>query len=69
MYHFDVKAAFLNKDIQEEVYVDQPKGYAVKGIEHKVYQLRKALYGLKEAHKAWYSKINHRFQCLGFVRS
>jgi hypothetical protein len=47
VHHMDVKFAFLNGDLKEEVYVCQPPGYAVAGEERKVYRLRKALYGLR----------------------
>lgn len=57
-YHFDVKSAFLNGEILEEVFVNQPEGYAVKGYEQLVCKLNKALYGLKQAPRAWYSKID-----------
>ena len=49
MYQMDVKSAFLNGILEEEVYVDHPLGYTIKGHEDKVYKLKKALYGLKEA--------------------
>ena len=49
VHHLDVKTAFLNGDINEEVYVAQPKGYVKKGQEQLVYKLFKALYGLKQA--------------------
>lgn len=52
MYHMDVKSAFLNGPLDEEVFVDQPEGFAVKGQESKVYRLNKALYGLKQAPRA-----------------
>ena len=42
----DVKSAFLNDDLKEEVYVRQPSGFAVTGEEDKVYRMRKALYSL-----------------------
>ena len=45
----DVKSAFLNDDLKEEVYEHQPPGHAVAGEEGKVYHLRKALYGLHQA--------------------
>jgi len=48
VHHLDVKSAFLNGDLKEEVYVQQPPGFAVPGEEGKVYRLRKALYGLRE---------------------
>ena len=49
VHHMDMKSAFLNGDLKEEVYVCQPPGYAVAGEEGKVYRLRKALYGLRQA--------------------
>ena len=45
----DVKFSFLNGLLKEEVYVEQPLGYEVVGEEHKVYQLKRSLYGLKES--------------------
>jgi len=47
VYQMDVNSAFLNGILEEEVYVDHPPGYVVQGQEHKVYKLKKALYGLK----------------------
>ena len=49
VYHLDVKSAFLNGFLQEEVYIEQPQGFVVQGSEEKVYKLHKALYGLKQA--------------------
>ena len=49
IYHMDVKSAFLNGDLKEEVYVEQPAGFIRKGNEHKVFKLKKALYGLHQA--------------------
>jgi hypothetical protein len=43
----DVKSAFLNDDLKEEVYVHQPPGFVIPGKENKVLRLRKALYGLR----------------------
>eukprot|EP00253_Pinus_taeda_P010859 PITA_10859 len=58
VYQMDVKSAFLNEVLKEEVYVEQPLGYEKKGEEHKVCKLKKALYGLKQAPRAWYSRID-----------
>ena len=53
VYQMDVKSAFLNGILEEEVYVDQPPRYIVKGNEYKVFKLKKSLYGLKQAPRAW----------------
>ena len=47
IYQLDVKSAFLNGILEEEVSVEQPKGFMVEGEEDKVYRLKKASYGLK----------------------
>ena len=46
VHHLDVKSAFLNGELAKTVFVRQPPGFAVKGEEHRVLRLRKALYGL-----------------------
>lgn len=58
VHHLDVKSAFLNGELSEEVYVSQPRGYEKEGEDHKVYKLFKALYGLRQAPHAWYSRLN-----------
>ena len=67
IHHLDVKSAFLNGELEEEICVRQPEGFEVVGQEEKVYRLYKALYGLKQAPRAWYAKIdahllNHNFR-------
>lgn len=69
VFQLDVKSAFLNGILQEEIYVEQPEGFCVAEPEHKVYKLKKALYGLKQAPRAWYSKIDAYLTDLGFERS
>ncbi|KAF0907393.1 hypothetical protein E2562_015885 [Oryza meyeriana var. granulata] len=66
VHHMDVKSAFLNGELAEEVYVQQPPGFAVDGQEHKVYRLRKALYGLLQAPRAWNAKLDDSLMSLGF---
>jgi Reverse transcriptase (RNA-dependent DNA polymerase). len=62
----DVKSAFLNGDLAEEVYVKQPPGFVVAGEEDKVLRLRKALYGLQQAPRAWNAKLDCTLKELGF---
>jgi len=64
----DVKSAFLNGYLEEEVYVEQLIGYVRKDQEHKVLKFKKALYGLKQAPWAWNSKIDEHFQANGFIK-
>jgi hypothetical protein len=54
LYQMDVKSAFLNEPIKEEVYVEQPPGFEDSEYPNHVYKLSKALYGLKQALRAWY---------------
>nr|GEW18375.1 retrovirus-related Pol polyprotein from transposon TNT 1-94 [Tanacetum cinerariifolium] len=58
IYQMDVKTAFLNGSLKEEVYVAQPDGFVDLDHPEKVYLLRKALYGLKQAPRAWYDELS-----------
>jgi hypothetical protein len=69
VHQMDVKSAFLNGELLEEVYVQQPPGFVLKGHEGKVLRLVKALYGLRQAPRAWYSKLDGALLQLGFRRS
>ena len=69
LYQLDIKSAFLNGKLEEEIYVEQPQGFVVDGEENKVYKLKKALYGLKQAPRAWYTQIDNYFIENGFIRS
>ncbi|KAJ9561724.1 hypothetical protein OSB04_006884 [Centaurea solstitialis] len=68
VHHLDVKSAFLNGTIQEEVYVTQPNGFVVAGKEQMVYKLHKALYGLRQAPRAWNIRLDKALKDLGFQR-
>ena len=57
----DVKSAFLNRYLEEELYVEQPIGFVVEGREDKVLKLKKALYGLKQAPIVWNSRVDKYF--------
>jgi hypothetical protein len=66
LHQIDVKMAFLNGDLLENVYMAQPKGFTVKGKEHLRCHLKKFIYGLKQASKQWYLKFNETIRKFGF---
>lgn len=57
-HHFDVSSAFLNGDLAETIYMEQPDGFESKDNRDKVCKLRKALYGLKQSSRVWNVKVN-----------
>eukprot|EP00253_Pinus_taeda_P017265 PITA_17265 len=65
----DVKTTFLHGMLQEEVYVEQPQGFEVEDRRTHVCRLKKALYRLKQASRAWYACIDSYLVKLGFTRS
>ncbi|GJR79124.1 gag-pol polyprotein [Tanacetum coccineum] len=67
IYQMDVKTAFLNGSLKEEVYVAQPDGFVDPDHPEKVYRLRKALYGLKQAPRAWYDELSKFLISKGFT--
>ena len=67
LYQIDVKSAFLNGYINEEVYVEQPPGFEDDKKPNHVYKLKKALYGLKQAPRAWYERLRDFLLSKGFV--
>ncbi|GKE54215.1 retrovirus-related pol polyprotein from transposon TNT 1-94 [Tanacetum coccineum] len=58
IYQMDVKMDFLNGEIKEEVYVSQPEGFVDQDNPSHVYKLKKALYGIKQAPRAWYDMLS-----------
>nr|GFA20317.1 hypothetical protein [Tanacetum cinerariifolium] len=68
IYQMDVKTAFLNGPLKEEVYVAQPYGFVDPDHLEKVYRLRKALYGLKQAPRAWYDELLKFLTSKGFTK-
>jgi hypothetical protein len=65
----DVKFTFLNEDLKEEVYARQLVGFVIPGQEGKVLRLKKALYGLWQALRAWNSRLNNTLKKMNFVHS
>jgi hypothetical protein len=57
LHQMDVKTAFLNGQVDEEVYIEQPEGFVVHRNASHVCKLKKALHGLKQAPRAWYARI------------
>ncbi|GJT95629.1 retrovirus-related pol polyprotein from transposon TNT 1-94 [Tanacetum coccineum] len=68
IYQMDVKMAFLNGLLKEEVYVTQPDGFVDPDHPENVYRLRKALYGLKQAPRAWYDELLNFLMSKGFTK-
>ncbi|KAK6153453.1 hypothetical protein DH2020_013092 [Rehmannia glutinosa] len=64
----DVKSAFLNGLLEEEIYVEQPPGFEQKTLGDKVYKLKKVLYGLKQAPRAWYDTLSQFLMDNGFTK-
>ncbi|KAG8480141.1 hypothetical protein CXB51_024917 [Gossypium anomalum] len=69
IHQLDVKSAFLNGFLKEEIFIEQPEGFKVPGEEDKVYKLKKALYGLKQAPRAWYDRVDEYLSKLEFEKS
>ncbi|GJV21701.1 zinc finger, CCHC-type containing protein [Tanacetum coccineum] len=67
IYQMDVKTAFLNGDLEEEVYMNQPQGFIMPGNENKVCKLIKSLYGLKQAPKQWHQKFDEVVLSNGYL--
>ena len=69
IHQMDVKIVFLNGVIEEEVYIEQPKGFETHEQKTHVCKLKKALYGLKQVSRASYGRIDSYLQKMGFVKS
>jgi hypothetical protein len=69
LHQMDVKTTFLNGAIEEEVYIEQPKGFEVHSRDTHVCRLKKDLYGLKQAPRDWYARMDNYLTRLGFSKS
>ena len=68
VYQMDVKLAFLNREIDEEVYIEQPKGCPLIDDKDIICRLKKSLYGLKQAPKTWYASLDKHLTKLGYSK-
>jgi hypothetical protein len=68
LHQMDVKTAFLNGVLEEEIYMQQPEGFVQSGKEHLVCKLKRTLYGLKQSPRVWYQTIDKFFADMGFKR-
>jgi hypothetical protein len=69
LHQMNVKTTFLNGEIEEEVYIEQPEGFVVHNEKSHVCGLKKALYGLKQTSHAWYENMDGFLMSLGFNKS
>jgi hypothetical protein len=67
LYQMDVRTAFLNGELNEEIYMDQPLGFETKGQERKVCKLKRSIYGLKQASRQWNVKFHQAILKDGFI--
>ncbi|GJX12510.1 retrovirus-related pol polyprotein from transposon TNT 1-94 [Tanacetum coccineum] len=68
VYQMDVKTAFLNGHLKEDMYVNKPDGFIDPHHPDKVYCLKKVLYGLKQARRAWYDELSNFLVSKGFLK-
>ena len=69
LHQMDVKTAFLNGNLDEEIYMEQPEGFAKKGKEHLACKLKKSIYGLKQASRQWYLRFNDTITSFRFMEN
>ena len=67
LHQMDVKTGFLNGELDEEIYMDQPTGFVKEGHEHKVCKLLKSIYGLKQSSRQWYIRFHEVVLSNGFT--
>ncbi|GJR74554.1 putative RNA-directed DNA polymerase [Tanacetum coccineum] len=69
LHQMDVKTAFFNGDLHEDVYMAQPQGFKFKGQEHLVCKLKKSIYELKQASRQWYLKFDEVMKKHNFIKN
>ena len=69
MHQLDVATAFLNGELEEEVFMKQPEGFASKGQEHLVCKLNRSIYGLKQSPRCWNSALDNHLNKMDFTQT
>ena len=69
LHQVDVTTAFLNGQLEEEVYMKQPDGFVAPGNEHLVYRLKKSIYGLKQSPRCWNFVLDSHLKEMGFIQN
>ena len=69
IHQIDVTTAFLNGELEEEVYMKQPPGFSAEGQENLVCKLKKSIYGLKQSPRCWNSTLHSQLKRMGFLQS
>ena len=65
----DVKTAFLNRNLEKEIYMMQPEGFIAKNQEHMVYMLKMSIYGPKQASRSWKIRFDQAIKSFGFEQN
>ena len=69
LHQMDIKTAFLNGSLQEEIYMKQPTGFVEEGKENYVCKLKRSIYGLKQSARCWNSELDKQLKSMGFIQS
>jgi len=65
LFQMDVKTDFLNGSLEEEIYMDQPIGFVLKGLKDKVCRLKRSIYSLKQSSRSWYLRFHEAITSFG----
>ncbi|KAL0434201.1 UNVERIFIED_CONTAM: hypothetical protein Slati_2754400 [Sesamum latifolium] len=69
IWQMDMKTAFLNGFVEEEIFMDQPEGFTTVGEEQKVYRLQRSIYGLKQASRSWNTRFDEVIRGYDFIKN
>ena len=69
IWQMDVKTAFLNGSLEEDIYMQQPEGFIARGQEHMACKLQRSIYGLKQASRTWNIRFDQAITLYGFEKS